>query len=113
MEYKIKPSACLVFFGIRFLSVEPVDTKSDPRAQAAEQHGLSAWAGRRYPPVEPAQPAYYLLIGKWLRSVGYDGSCERSVPITDLRQAATATAKKLAQAGFTEAPELWIQCKFD
>lgn len=112
MDYEIAPSACFVLFGIRYLTAGKVDD-DDPRIVNARKHGLSVWSGRRYPPPEPGEPAYFLLIGKYFSRVGYDGSCEISVPLRGLRQAMKTTTKKLAEAGFTEAPELWLQCKYD
>ena len=52
MADAIKPSACVVVFGVRFLSAERIDKDADPRATAAKKHGLFVECGRRYPPPE-------------------------------------------------------------
>lgn len=113
MSNQIKPSACVVFFGVRYLTEQKVDKKADALAQAAEKHGLDVAVGRRYPPPEKAEPSHFLLIGTELHEVGFDGSCERSAKRGEVRKAMQATATKLAKAGITDTPALWIQCKFD
>ncbi|MCI0701064.1 MAG: hypothetical protein L0241_08270 [Planctomycetia bacterium] len=112
MDYDTKPSACLVFFGVRYLSAERADEETDPRAKAAEAHDLFVWSGKRYPPNDPAEP-YFLLIGECINHVAFDGSCEDSAELGELPEVIRSTTAKLAQAGFTETPELWVQCKYD
>jgi len=113
MADAIKPSACVVVFGVRFLSAGRIDEEEDPRATAAKRHGLDVECGRRYPAPEGDEPTYFLLIGKCLHEVAFDGSCERSADPAEVLKAAETTAAKLAAAGFVETPELWVQCRFD
>jgi hypothetical protein len=113
MEYKIAPSECHVFFGIRYLTAEIVDKLADPRVLTAKKHRLSVWWGRRYPPRAADVPAYFLLIGEWFGRAAYDGSCEHSVSLADLSQAVRTVAKRLAEAGFADSPELWLQCAYN
>lgn len=110
MADEIKPSACVVLFGVRFLSAEKIDKENDPRVNTAREHGLDVETGRRYPPA--TDRPFFLLIGKRLHTVAFDGSCERSAKPPEVRKALKAAAK-LAAAGLAEAPELWVQCKFD
>jgi len=112
MADAIKPSACVVVFGVRFLNAEKVDEESDPRATAAKKHDLDVEIGRRYPAPLTGELPYFLLIGKYLHTAAFDGSCERSAKQSEVRKAMKVTAK-LAAAGFTETPELWVQCRFD
>src|SRR5262245_31951627 len=102
MDYKIQPSACVVFFGRRFLSDTKVDAKNDPRALAARAHGLDTWSGVRYPPVGPSQPAHFLLVGDRLRIVGFDSRCEESFALKDLGKVMKLVTRQLRQAGFAE-----------
>ncbi len=113
MADAIKPSACVVVFGVRFLSAERIDEEEDPRATVARKHGLDVECGRRYPPPGAGGPAHYLLIGKYLHTAAFDGSCERSAKRAELLKAVGTTAAKLAAAGLAETPELWVQCRFD
>lgn len=106
-------SACLVFFGIRYLGGAEFDDDAEPRALRAKAHGLSVWSGRRYPPADPAEPGYFLLVGDRLTDVGYDGRCEESVPASKLRKAIQSVPAQLRKAGFTRRPDLWVQCRFD
>lgn len=113
MSYEIKPSACLVFFGLRYLSGGEIDEATDPRAKAAEGHDLCVWWGRRYPPTAAGELPFFLLVGDLVCRVGYDGSCEDAAELPELQELVESTTARLLQAGFTDPPELWVQCKFD
>jgi hypothetical protein len=113
MSYDIKPSACLVYFGIRFLSAKYIDDDTDQRVKKAKAHGLSTWAGRRYPPTAAGKRPHFLLVGAYVCSAAFDGSCEASKELARLQQLVKSTIAKLLRAGFTQAPELWIQCRYD
>jgi hypothetical protein len=108
-----KESACLIFFGIRYLRRAEFDDAKDPRIMRAKAHGLSAWSGRRYPPVDPGKLSHFLLIGDRLTDVGYDGRCEDSVAVARLQKAIQSVPTQLHKAGFTRRPQLWVQCRFD
>jgi len=110
MDYQ--ESACLVFFGIRYLANAEFDEDKDPRARIATAQKLDVWSGQRYPPVDSGDPGYFLLVGERLADVGYDGVCEQSVSVSELRKAITSVPKQLRKAGLTEKPNLWVQCRF-
>src|SRR5262249_1207942 len=102
-----------VFFGIRYMADAEIDEDNDPRALEAKAQGLDVWSGRRYPPVGPEEPGYFLLIGDRLTDVGFDGRCEDSVSVAKLRQVIASVPERLRKAGITTRPSLWVQCRFD
>ena len=113
MANEIKPSACIVLFGVRYLCAEEVNEDTDPRVKSAGKHRLDVETGRRYPAPSADELPFFLLIGTCLHRVGFDGSCERSAKPRELHKAMQSATAQLAAAGVSEVPALWVQCKFD
>ena len=108
----------VVVYGLRYslgldgevddASLEPFETKEDPRIRAASRAGLETWFGKVADGGE-----YFLLVGTILGSFGAEGLERAQFTIDELGRVATSTQDGLRQAALEGTPMLHVQFQAD
>jgi hypothetical protein len=102
-------NACIAFYGIRFEiesnEIDALEARSDARLQAARKAGLKHyWANFGLP-----GERYLLFVGAKLGMLGPENSAEVHLRLGDLHEVFDSTKRKLAAAGMSGEPALYLQ----
>lgn len=104
----------IVFFGIRFHldagEIEAIETRTDPRIQAARQNKLDYHLGLV---VTPSGPHHCLYVGRRLAVTGPENPSEVAISHATVVAELTDTAAKLAAAGWKQSAELTVSFEPD
>ena len=102
--------AFVVFFGVRYSipddddDLEKLDSRTDPRVEAARGAGLHTYCGRLTEGED-----HFLLIGFRLGVFGVENELQKSIWERELLQTMERTRLKLRDASFKEEPALHLQ----
>lgn len=101
----------LVFYGVRYATPEEehelLESRSDPRQQAARRCQLDSWWGRFAS--ESGEEVCYLFVGAKLGSIGYEGQTEICRSRDDLTATMAGVSEKLKRLGIEQEPGLYVQ----
>jgi hypothetical protein len=101
----------LVSYGVRYTIPEeehgPLESRSDPRQQAARRCQLDSGWGRFAS--ESGEEVYYLFVGAKLGSIGYEGQAEICRSRDDLTATMDGVGEKLKRAGIMQEPGFYVQ----
>ena len=101
----------LVFYGVRYTIPEQghelLESRSDPRQQAARRCQLDSWWGRSAS--ESGEEVYYLFVRAKLGSIGYEDQTEIFRSRDDLTATMAGVGEKLKRSGIEHEPGLYVQ----
>ena len=101
----------LVFYGVRYTIPEEehelLESRSDPRQQAARRNQLDSWWGRFAS--ESGEEVYYLFLGAKLGSIDFEGQTEIRRSHDDLTATMAGVSEKLKRSDIEHEPGLYVQ----
>jgi hypothetical protein len=109
----------LVYYGIRFRVAKESDfaalqRKTDPRVVQARAAGLSTWFGQFATGTDDDDElTYFLYVGEEIGVFGAEGISQRELDDERLAALMTTTKARLAAAGFSVPPVLYINWEPD
>jgi hypothetical protein len=103
----------IAYFGVRFEispdEIEGIELRSDPRVLAARKAGLKYYWGN----FGGLQEKHALLVGSQIGILGPENSSEVRLSPNEAQASFDETTTKLKDAGFSEAPALYLMWQPD